>query len=117
MPHKIHFATVSRHISAVLYLLIGLAMFPLVDAVGDPDYGREFAWAMLAFCLVLIVGIEIVVAGLHRRRYWAWIAGICIFGMYASSLFLPLGAFGLWGLLDGRSRAEFGMDDRSKTRD
>lgn len=116
MPHKIHFATVSLHISAAMYLLIGLAMFPLVDA-GKLEYGQQFAWALFAFCLVLILGIEIVAVGLRRRRYWAWIAGICIFGMYASSLFMPLGAFGLWGLLDSRSRAEFGMNDRPGARD
>ena len=64
---------------------------------------------LFPFCLALAVGIEFVAAGLRRRRFWAWVAALCIFGIYLPSLFLPLGALGLWGLLDLGSRAEFGM--------
>ena len=105
--HRLGMAIVCLHISAVLYLLIGVLMFPLFLSLDDRgDTGMIFAVFMFLFCLVLIVGIEFVAAGLANRRYWAWIAGICIFGMYATSLFLPLGALGLWGLLDPDSREE-----------
>lgn len=109
MRHKIGLATTCLHISAALYLIIGVLGFPLFMADDDTGLGLTFAVGMLVFCLALIAGIEFVVYGLHRRKYWAWVAGLCIFGIYAPSLFLPLGALGLWGLLDNGSRAEFGV--------
>lgn len=108
MQHKIAMAVVSLHISALLYLLIGLLMFPLFMA-DDTGHGLPFAVCLLIFCLALSAGIEVVVYGLHQRKFWAWVAGLCIFGMYVPSLFFPLGALGLWGLLDSGSRAEFGI--------
>jgi hypothetical protein len=75
---------------------------------------------MFLFCIALIVGIEFVAAGLRRRALWAWVAGLCIFGLYVPSLFLPLGALGLWGLLGEGSRREFGVSgnkDASGNRD
>ena len=123
MPHKIIFATISLHISAFLYFLVGLGMMalfalglPLDDGpsarVNEPPpraVGLCLGLFLFVFCLALIVGIEVVAYGIQRRKFWAWIAGLCIFGMYVPSLFLPLGAFGLWGLLDEGSRAEFGV--------
>jgi hypothetical protein len=108
-PHRIGMAVVCLHISAVLYFLVGLLLFPLFMAVDQTGLGLTFAVAMFIFCLALIVGIELVVSGLHRRRFWAWVAGLCIFGLYVPSLFFVLGALGLWGLLDEGSRAEFGV--------
>lgn len=106
--HRIGLAVACLHISAVLYLAVGVGMFFLFSAVDDPNgMNTPIAVFMLAFCLGLIVGIEVV--GLRRRKFWAWVAGLCVFGMYATSLFLPLGALGLWGLLDEGSRAEFGV--------
>src|SRR5262249_19533388 len=93
MRHKIGLAVASLHISALLYLLVGL-MFPVFLA--DDEHGLPFAVCMLIFCLALVAGIEVVVYGLHRRRFWAWVAGLSIFGMYLPSLFFPLGALGLW---------------------
>jgi hypothetical protein len=110
MQHKIGLATVCLHVSALLYLIVGLLAFPLFMADDHAaDMGLFLAVALLIFCLVLIAGIEIVVYGLHRRKFWAWVAGLCIFGLYVPSLFLPLGALGLWGLLDSGSRTEFGV--------
>ncbi len=109
MKHRIGMAIVCLHISAVLYLLVGLLMFPLLLSNDEMEYRLDIAVGMFVFCLVLIAGIEVVVYGLHRRRFWAWVAGLCIFGIYASSIFFPLGALGLWGLLDEGSRAEFGV--------
>jgi hypothetical protein len=84
-----------------------LILFLLRDSFRGPE--QYFAVAICVLWLALITGIEIVAIGLNRRKFWAWIAGLCIFGMYVPSLFLPLGALGLWGLLDPGSRAEFGM--------
>jgi hypothetical protein len=109
MPHRIGMATTCLHISAALYLVVGLLMFWLFSQDDQSGFGMAFGIGMFIFCLALIVGIEAVAAGLRRRKFWAWIAGLCIFGLYAPSIFLPLGALGLWGLLDAGSRAEFGI--------
>jgi hypothetical protein len=115
MKHKVGVAIVCLHLSAVLYLIVGVLMFPLFTADDDTGLGLAFAVGLLTFCLALIAGIEVVAYGLRRRKFWAWVAGLCIFGVYVPSLFLPLGALGLWGLLDRGSRAEFGVGgaDRS----
>ena len=107
--HKIGLATVTLHISAVLYVIVGLLLFPLFMSEEKTGLGLLFAVVGLILCLALAFGIEFVVYGLHRRKFWAWVAGLCIFSLYVSSLFLPLGALGLWGLLDSGSRAEFGV--------
>ena len=102
MGHRVGMAIVCLHISALLYLLVGVMMFLLVD-------DQRFAIGMFIFCVALILGIQFVANWLKRRRFWAWVAGLCIFAVYTPSLFFPLGALGLWGLLDGGSRAEFGV--------
>ena len=109
MNHRIGMAIVCLHVSAILYFIIGILMLPLFSMNNEIGEGVGFmiAIAMFVFSLALIVGIEIVVYGLKQRKYWAWIAGICIFAIYVPSLFLPLGAFGLWGLLDPGSQAAF----------
>ena len=115
MQHRIGLAVVCLHISAALYVLLGLA-FPLFLADDRSGVGLPIALGFFAFCVALAVGIELVVYGLGRRKLWAWIAGLCIFGMYVPSLFFPLGALGLWGLLDNGSRAAFGIGvPRSRT--
>jgi hypothetical protein len=58
-------------------------------------------------CLAMIAVPEVVAWGLVKRYYWAWVAGIVIFAIYAPSLFFILGGLGLWGLLDEGSRAQF----------
>lgn len=110
MPHRIGMAIVCLHISAVIYLLLGVLMFPLFSAMPEMEgMATPFAVGMLVFCALLAIGIEVVVAGLKRRKFWAWVAGLVIFGLYLPSLFLPLGAFGMWGLLDKGSQAQFGI--------
>jgi len=64
---------------------------------------------MACFALALAAGVEVVAYGIRKRRFWAWIAGLIIFGIYLPSLFLPLGVLGLWGLLAASSRVEFGV--------
>ena len=107
--HKIGLATICLHISAALYVMVGLVLFPLFLSDDETSLGFPFAVVMLLLCLALASGIEFVIYGLRRRKFWAWVAGLCIFGLYVPSLFLPLGALGLWGLLDSGSRAEFGV--------
>jgi hypothetical protein len=102
-------AIICLHISAFLYLLVGGGFFCLLLAEDNSGAGLIFGGVMFLFCLGLIAGIEFVAFGLRQRKFWAWVAGLCIFGLYVPSAFLPLGAFGLWGLLDEGSRKEFGV--------
>src|SRR6185312_10716172 len=44
-----------------------------------------------------------------RRGYWGWVAGVCLLTHYIPSVFLPLGAVGLWVLLTRATRALFGV--------
>ena len=116
-PHRLTLATVSLRIGAAFYVLvaIGVPLFLVLVDVPEPADTVEL-WirnGTIAFVIVLSLGMaalsEVIVWGLHRRRMWAWIAGLCVFGLYLPSLFFPLGALGLWGLLDPGSRALFGM--------
>ncbi len=103
-------AVVCLHISAALYLLVGVGLLLFLRSEDETGSGLAVGVAFLVLCLALISGIEFVVYGLQRRKLWAWVAGLCIFGLYLPSLFLPLGALGLWGLLDSGSRKEFGVN-------
>ncbi|MCC6908570.1 MAG: hypothetical protein IT430_11550 [Phycisphaerales bacterium] len=111
MTHKLTMANVCLHISAAVYALFAGLMWSFSEVIfeDDPEYAGVVGAALSVFCIALIIGIEFVAWGIRRRKFWAWIAGLCIFGIYLPSLFLPLGAFGLWGLLDRGSRAEFGV--------
>jgi chromate transport protein ChrA len=110
MKNRVGMALVCLHVSAAIYLVVGLLLFGLSYV---PDLREELPAAFgvvgLIFCLILVAGIEVVASGLRRRRFWAWVSGLCIFGLYVPSLFLPLGALGLWGLLSPGSRAAFGI--------
>jgi hypothetical protein len=109
MPHRIGLAIVCLHISSILYVLVGFAFAAGMYFLGESPGDVVFGFGMLVFCILLGLGMEVVAYGLRGRRFWAWIAGLCIFAMFLPSLFLPLGALGLWGLLDAGSRAEFGV--------
>jgi len=114
LEHRIKLATICLHISVVLYLLIAIGavvfcvFFPADDVEEAVVLYVAFI-AMAVLCLLLAAGIEIVVGGLKGRKFWAWVVGLIIFGLYLPSLFFPLGALGLWGLLDSGSRRAFGV--------
>ena len=110
---RVGVALVCLHISAVLYLLLGLSL-PLLltlDDGGNLDASAATGVSVFIFifCALIAAGVEVVAYGIHKRKFWGWVAGLIVFGIYAPSLFLPLGAFGLWGLLAAGSRAEFGV--------
>jgi hypothetical protein len=108
--NRIGLAVVCLHISAAMYLLLGA----LVSFFFISDDKAAIGVILGVFCLGLIVGIEVVVYGLRKRMNWAWIAGLCIFAVYVPSLFFPLGALGLWALLDNGTQRAFIVG--SKTR-
>jgi type II secretory pathway pseudopilin PulG len=115
-PNRLKLATVSLRIGAVFYALLGVGVLVAAVFVDPPDTTPSDRWfflGMLVFLGLVSLGMaaasELIVWGLARRRMWAWVAGLCVFGLYVPSLFFPLGALGLWGLLDPGSRALFGM--------
>ena len=67
--HKIGLATVSLHISAGLYVIVGLLLIPLFMYEDETGHGLPFAVLTLLLCLALASGIEFVVCGLHRRKF------------------------------------------------
>jgi hypothetical protein len=115
MQRMVRLTLICLHISAVLFLVCGatLAWKPLWDA---RSVDRESLWlavmltAMLVgVCAMLVAGIEVIAYGVAQRRRWAWIAGVGLFATFVPSLFLPLAVLGLWGLLDRKTREEFGV--------
>lgn len=107
--HRVGMAIVCLRISLIPYLVIVALLCLLLLKIDISSELKRFAICLIFFCLALIFGIEQVVSGLRRRKFWAWVAGIIFFGLCLPSLYAPLGAFGLWGLLDEGSRAQFGI--------
>lgn len=110
--HRLGMTIVCLRISTALYLLCaaGVVVFAALDgekldAVRVAIYG-----GLVLFCLAIAALPEIAIHGIRRRRFWGWALGVVLCGLYAFSIFLPLGAFGLWGLLDAGSRAEMGLE-------
>jgi len=109
MKPKLLLATVMLHLSVFLYVIIG-AVCLVIAGTADSSFEQAALTALAGSCFLLALGVEVVAYGVHRRRYWGWIAGLCVFGVYVPSLFLPLGILGLWGLLDRSSRQVFGIE-------
>src|SRR5713101_6732144 len=112
MKHKLFLASLSLHISALLYFAIAVGCLVAARQMELSSSQRAFLAFLGGACALLALGVEFVAYGVHRRRYWAWITGLCVFGLYVPSLFLPLGLLGLWGLLDRGSQEAFGIDVR-----
>ena len=110
MKDRVRMATTCLQISAAVYAVFGLlCLAALATPSIRSEMGADLILAVFIISVVLIVVIEVVASGLHRRRFWAWVAALCLFAMYLPSLFLPLGALGLWGLLSPGSRVTFGI--------
>lgn len=109
-------ALLGGHLGAAAYFLFALGMLVIVaiaasEASADED--AAIAAVMFAFFAAFCGGLglvaEIITIGMHLRHKWAWFAGLAMFGLYLPSLFLPIGAMGMCGLLMNGSRREFGM--------
>jgi hypothetical protein len=113
MPGKLRMTVICFHISAVLYVVLGIlllvifASFPLSDLQIPNRFWLTYGIISCLLCIALAIGVEIVVWGLTKLKYWAWIVGIMICGLYVTSLFIILGGLGLWGLLDTGTQAAF----------
>jgi hypothetical protein len=111
MQKKIGLALLGIRISSVIYSLIAVGC--VVGWFMLPS-GSEMVlswglWLLAVFALAIVIFLEIVIVNLKRRRFWAWVAGIIVGGLYAPSLFLPFGVMILVGLLSADSRMAFGV--------
>lgn len=97
--------TVPIHISAVLYFLIGLAglvivFFPFVNDNNVNLVFLRITWGFMSLlCFGIIIFLEIVIKNIKKGKFWAWVAAICIAGLYIPSLFFLLGIIMLIGLM------------------
>jgi hypothetical protein len=116
--HRLGMAIRCLHISTIAYVLAALCillytiwtlMYPKATE-SDPIFLGLFTM----FCFAMAIVPEIAVLGIRRRRFWGWVLGLILFATFVPSIFLPLGVFGLWGLLDANSRAEFGMNSKKQ---
>lgn len=116
MKHQIKFAIATLRIGTIVLTLIGFTLLILffirsllIYKLHDlPIFELVFV-PISIYVLLLAVGVEFVTRGIIRRKFWAWVAGLCIFSFYLLGPFFPFGVIGLWSLLVKGSRAEFGI--------
>lgn len=109
MPSKLKWITIPLHLSAVAYVIVALFSalaflgFPVM-LEGSPDYEVAIMVVTMVLMVVLSVGmiifIELVVAHLKKGKFWAWVAAICLAGLYIPSLYFPMGIFMIIGLVN-----------------
>ena len=108
MKNRTRMAIVCLHLSAMLYVFlfaVGIYLMWLIPDIQENDpYAYYLALILIPLGLTLAIISEWVARGLRQQKFWAWIAGLFIF-----ILFLPIGVFGLWGLLAQGSRQSFGI--------
>ncbi|NJN59278.1 MAG: hypothetical protein HC879_18150 [Leptolyngbyaceae cyanobacterium SL_5_9] len=117
MLGRLGITIVCFHISAALYVLLGIGLAIFFGFIAtQPASPEEYSIAVqplgiflgvftLIFSFLLAAGVEVVVWGLRKLKYWAWIVGIVICALYITSAFVILGGLGLWGLLDSDTQA------------
>lgn len=90
LPGKLRITTICLHISAAVYVLIGLGCFVLFATLSQDEIG-PFGWVlgliMGLFSTAIALAIEGVVWGLRKLKYWAWIVGIVVCCLYIPGLF------------------------------
>lgn len=101
MPRSLKIATICLHLSAVLYLLLGVYLLV------TPSFGTFTSVFLGIFSVILAILVEVIVKGLNSVKRWAWIAALILFCLYVPSLFILLGILGLVDLLRAETRANF----------
>jgi Kef-type K+ transport system membrane component KefB len=111
MQKKIELAILGIRISTVIYYLIivGCIVGWFLLQSDSEEFLPLVLWLLAGFTLAFVIFLEMVIVYLKRRRYWAWVAGIIIGGLFIPSLFLPFGVMILVGLLHEDSRKAFGV--------
>ena len=105
------------HISAVLYLIVGVGI-PFLFAWLNAEFPEEEPEPLgtigggifiFGICLAMIIVVELIASSLRRVSFKGWVAALILFAIYTASLYLPLGVVGLWALLSAGTREQFGI--------
>lgn len=127
MNSALRLAIINLRITAVIYWILGagllvfpfiylllyviwgfdLALMPGLGPVGNLIAVTLYAWFAAFFALAPAIFLECIIHGLKRYKYWAWICGIIMCGIYIPSGFIVFGILGLVGLLDRAVTNEF----------
>ena len=109
-------ATVTLRIGAVAYVLAGLLLavffFSGESSTASASANRVgIIWFLVSvFALLIAIGaLSLVVArALRRRKRWAWRTALVLFiSLFLTTILLPVGIVGLYGLLSAGTRARF----------
>lgn len=105
MNSKVNLAILGIRISTIIYYLIILGCLVSTFFVSGVDLVLPIVLATIT--LPFVIFLEILIIHIRKRKYWAWIAGLIVGGLYIPSLFFPFGAMIFIGLLTNASRKEF----------
>jgi hypothetical protein len=105
-------ATLSLHISAVLFSVAGvlLAMEPFtLSSAISVEYAlpSSLVWCLAGLSFGLAVVARVLITALRQRKRWAWLSATLVFAIYLPSALLPLGAVGLFALMSAGTRVQF----------
>lgn len=120
MNQPLRLAIINLRITAVIYWIlgVGLLFFPLVYIGMQALFGVNwtvlpelgpfgnlvavtlYCWFAALFAIGPAIFLEFIIRGLKRYRYWAWICGVIMCGIYVPSGFMLFGILGLVGLLN-----------------
>jgi hypothetical protein len=86
--------------------------------IGFMGYSADFTlflgmMVLWLFCLVLGWVNFWIINGLYKKKRWAWIAALILACVYFTSIFLPLGAIALIGLLNSDVTSEFSSKSKN----
>ncbi len=97
---RIKTSIVCLRIASVIYFIIAAFSLISLGLISEiSDVAIITASAIFTFGFGIGLFLEIIIRDLKHQRYWAWVAGIIVFGMFIPSLFFILGILGLINLL------------------
>lgn len=134
MHPSLKLAIVCLRISAIIYWLLGIICLfaPLLFIVSyiffnflPPDLedlgpvgglvaATLMSWFVAFWGIAPALFIEFIIHGLKQNKYWAWVSGLIMCGIYVPSGFMILGVLGLVGLLNQAVIKQF-SDARTKS--
>ena len=126
MNSKLKLAIIGIRISSILYFIIMLFCLFVIfmhseslesESLDEDGITVVMLWVMAILAMLIAAFLEVVIVYLRKRKFWAWIAGLVVAGIYVPSLFLPLGILIFIGLLAKSSRQEFGVSGGNAAED
>ncbi len=117
MVSKINRAVICLRISQAIYGLLAAIVAVIIfwgwGSISDDQEGKTIGLITMVITFFMLAGVAVfihfVIRDLRLKKFWAWVAAICLFGLYLTSIFFPLGLLGFIFLLSESTRKEFGM--------